>query len=67
MDYNIVEYMKKTRVNISLHELSKLKHQQNFLLKELNFVPSSPLPTSVLSKAAKGCHHMIRQMLLMLF
>ncbi len=47
MNYNIVEYMKKTRANISLHELIKLKHQQNLLLKELNVVPSSPLPTSV--------------------
>jgi len=54
MDYNIIEDMKKTQANISLHELSKLKHQQKLLLKDLNAVPSSPLPTSVLSKAAKG-------------
>lgn len=46
--------MNKTRANISLHELSKLRNQQKLLLKELNAVPSSPLPTSVLSKAAKG-------------
>ena len=46
--------MKKTRTNISLFELSKLKHQHKLLLKELNTVPSSPLPTVVLSKAAKG-------------
>lgn len=54
MDYNIVEEMEKTRAHISLYELSKLKHQHKLLLKELNAAPSSPLPTSVLSKATKG-------------
>ena len=53
MDYNIIEDMKKTRANISLHELSKIKHQQNLLLKELNAVPASPLPNGVISKEAK--------------
>lgn len=42
MDYNIIEDMKKTKANISLFELSKLKHQQKLILKELNDVPSSP-------------------------
>ena len=52
MDYNIIEDMKKNRSNISLFELSKLKHQQKLLLKELNAVPSSPLPNVILPKAA---------------
>ena len=52
MDYNIIEDMKKTKANITMFELSKLKHQQKLLLKELNVVPSSPLPNVVLSKAA---------------
>ena len=52
MDYNIIEDMKKTKANITMFELSKLKHQHKLLLKELNVVPSSPLPNAVLSKAA---------------
>ncbi len=47
---DFVEDMKKTLANISLYELSKLKHQQKLLLKEINAVPSSPLPTSVSGK-----------------
>ena len=54
MHYNIIEDMKKTRANISLHELRKLKHQQKLLLKELNATPLSSLPNGVISKAAKG-------------
>lgn len=46
MDYNIVDDMKKTKANITMFELSKLKHQQKLLLKEFNVVPSSPLPTT---------------------
>ena len=38
--------MKKTKANITMFELSKLKHQQKLLLKELNAVPSSPLPST---------------------
>jgi len=52
MDYNIIEDMNKTKENITMFELSKLKHQQKLLLKELDVVPSSPLPNAVLSKAA---------------
>lgn len=52
MDYNIIEDMKKTKANITMFELTKLKHQQKLLLKELDVVPSSPLPNAVLSKAA---------------
>lgn len=52
MDYNIIEDMKKTKENITMFELSKLKHQQKLLLNELNFVPSSPLPNAVLSKVS---------------
>lgn len=52
MDYNIIEDMKKTKENITMFKLSKLKHQHKLLLKELNDVPSSPLPNVVLSKAA---------------
>jgi len=46
MDYNIVDGMKKTKANITMFELSKLKHQQKLLLKELNAVPSLPLPSA---------------------
>ena len=46
MDYNIVDDMKKTKANITMFELSKLKHQQKFLLKELNDFPTSPLPSA---------------------
>jgi len=46
MDYNIVDDMKKTKANITMFELSKLKHQHKLLLKELNDVPSSPLPSA---------------------
>lgn len=46
--------MKKTRANIMLYELIKLKHQQKLLLKELNAVPTSPLPAVVVSQAAPG-------------
>jgi hypothetical protein len=46
MEYNIVDDMKKTKANITMFELSKLKHQQKLLLKELNVVPSTPLPSS---------------------
>jgi hypothetical protein len=54
IEYNIVEDMKKVKANISLYEVSKLKQQQKFLLKELNAVPASPLPTVVTAKASKG-------------
>jgi len=46
MEYNIVDDMKKTKANITMFELSKLKHQQKLLLKELNAVPSTPLPSA---------------------
>lgn len=39
--------MNKIKANISLHELTKLKQQKKFLLKELNAVPASPLLTIV--------------------
>ena len=51
MEYNIVEDMKKTRANITLFELSKLKHQQKVLLKELHVVPVPPLPAAVISQS----------------
>lgn len=38
--------MKKTKANITMFELSKLKDQQKLLLKELNVVPSTPLPSA---------------------
>lgn len=43
--------MNKTRANITFHELSKLKHQQKLLLKELHAVPIAPLPATVISQA----------------
>ena len=52
--YNIVEDMKKIEENISIHELTKLKQQQKFLPKELNAVPTSPLPIVVVSKSSNG-------------
>ena len=52
MEYNIVEDMKKTRANITLFELSKLKHQQKVLLKELHVVLVAPLPAAVISQAS---------------
>ena len=51
MDYNITEDMKKTKANITMFELSKLKHQHKLVLKELNVVPSFPLPNAIISKA----------------
>jgi len=51
MEYNIVEDTKKTKANITLHELSKLKNQQKLLLKELNVIPTTPLPATVISHA----------------
>lgn len=53
MEYNIIDDMKNTRANIAFHELSKLKHQQKLLLKELKAVPTSPLPLVVISQVAK--------------
>ena len=51
MEYNIVEDMKKSRTNISLHELTKLKQQQKILLRELKAVPVSPLPFAIITQA----------------
>ena len=53
MEYNIVDDMKKTRKNITFHELRKLKHQKKLLLKELKATPTSPLPTAVISQASQ--------------
>ena len=52
MEYNIIEDMKKTRANITLYELSKLKHQRKIMLKELHAVLVAPLLAAVLSKAS---------------
>ena len=52
MEYNIIEDMKKSRANITFYELSKLKHQQKVLLKELHAVPVAPLPAAVISQAS---------------
>ena len=52
MEYNIIEDMKKTRANITFYELSKLKHQQKVLLKELHTVPEKSLPDLVISLAS---------------
>jgi hypothetical protein len=49
MEYNIIDDMKKTRANITLYELRKLKHQQKIMMKELHAVPTTPLPTTVAS------------------
>ena len=49
MEYNIIDDMKKTRANITLYELSKLKHQQKIMMKELHAVPTTSLPTAVAS------------------
>ena len=47
IEYNVVEDMKKTKANISIHELTKLKQRQNILLRDLNVVPASALPAPV--------------------
>jgi len=52
MEYNIIEDMKKTRANITYYKLSKLKHEQKILLKELHAIPVAPLPTVVISQAS---------------
>ena len=52
MEYNIMDDMKKTRANITLYELRKLKHQQKIMMKELHDVPVAPFPTAVLSQAS---------------
>ena len=52
MEYNFIEDMKKTRVNITLFELSKLKHQQKLPLKELQAIPVAPMPAAVISQAS---------------
>lgn len=52
MEYNIIEDMKKTRANITFYELSKLKHQQKLLLKELHAIPVAPLHATVILKAS---------------
>jgi len=52
MEYNIIEDMKKTRANITFYELSKLKHQQKILMKELHVVPVAPLLAAVISQAS---------------
>ena len=49
MEYNIIDDMKKTRANITLYELSKLKHQQKIMMKELHVVTTTSLPTVVAS------------------
>ena len=54
IEYNIVEDMKKIKENISFHELTKLKQQHKFLLKELNVVPASPLLGAIVSKSSNG-------------
>lgn len=53
MEYSIVEDMKKTRANITFHELSKLKHQHKLLLKDIKAVPTSPLPIAIISQATQ--------------
>lgn len=52
IQYNIVEDIKKTRENISLHELIKLKQQQKSLLGELKAVPVAPLPSIMVTQAS---------------
>jgi hypothetical protein len=50
IDYDIIEDMKKTRENISLYEISKLKSQYNSLLRALGVsyktIPSSTTMTN---------------------
>jgi len=51
MEWNttFVKDMKMTRANITFHGLSKLKHKQELLIKEIKAVPTSPLLTVVIS------------------
>lgn len=48
MDYDIVEDMKKTRANISLFDLRKLKQQKNTLLKALDVIDKTFSPSILL-------------------
>ena len=43
VEYNIVEDMKNTKANISLHEMTKLKQQQKISLRELKAIPVIPI------------------------
>ena len=53
MEYNIVEDMKKTKTNISLHEMTKLKHQQKNFLRELKAILIDPIQPLVIAQASK--------------
>eukprot|EP00253_Pinus_taeda_P010678 PITA_10678 len=52
MEYNIIEDMKRTRAKITFYELSKLKHQQKILMKELHAIPVASLPAAIISQAS---------------
>jgi hypothetical protein len=54
IEYDIIEDMKKTRENISLFELSKLKSQKNSLLKVLGATDKSSLPSSTIENKEKN-------------
>jgi len=43
--------MRKTRENISLHELTKLKQQQKILFRELKSVLVAPSPSDIVTQA----------------
>ena len=44
--------MERTRANISLHELTKLRQKQKNLLRELKVVPLTPLPSAIVTQDA---------------
>lgn len=49
---NIVEYMKKTKANISLYEGDKLKQKHKLVLNIMNAVPTSSLPSTIFTTKA---------------
>ena len=53
VEYNIVEYMKKIKANISLHEMKKLKQQKNFFLRELKEILVEPIQPPIIAQASK--------------
>lgn len=54
IDYNIIEDMKKTKANISMYEICKLKQQQKLHLNALIIVPTPYFPfVVVINKPSK--------------
>lgn len=53
VEYNIIEDMKNTKENISLHEMTKHKKQQKIFLRELKAIPVEPIQPPIIAQASK--------------